>query len=308
MQVFAVIFPVVLMIGLGVFCRGAKLLSHEGVSDIKRLVMSIMLPVAIFHALGSADYGVDIVVRIAVMLGAILLSFGMGFLLRPLIKEPYRKYVPFLVSVYEGGMIGYPLYTSLCGTENLSQIALLDVACLLFGFGVYMGLLQKAETGARSGVKEMLLGALKTPAFVATVLGIIAGATGGLGWLIASPVGEVYLAAQNIVTVGMSALILLVIGYDLSFSPRLLGPCLATIVCRIVVQSVLAFAVVFLFRALFGADMLRDLAVILLMASPAPFSMQSFLTTEEGSRYVSTVNSLYCLVTVAVYIVLACIV
>ena len=205
-------------------------------------------------------------------------------------------------------MIGYPLYTSLCGTENLSQIALLDVACLLFGFGVYMGLLQKAETGARSGLKEMLLGALRTPAFVATVLGIIAGATGGLGWLIASPVGEVYLAAQNIVTVGMSALILLVIGYDLSFSPRLLGPCLMTIVCRIVVQSVLAFAVVFLFRALFGADMLRDLAVILLMASPAPFSMQSFLTTEEGSRYVSTVNSLYCLVTVAVYIVLACIV
>ena len=81
-----------------------------------------------------------------------------------------------------------------------------------------------------------------------------------------------------------------------------------TIVCRIVVQSMLAFAVVFLFRALFGADMLRDLAVILLMASPAPFSMRSFLTTEEGSRYVSTVNSLYCLVTVSVYIVLACLV
>ena len=59
------------------------------------------------------------VFRIAVMLGAILLSFGMGFLLRPLVKEPYRKYVPFLVSVYEGGMIGYPLYTSLCSTENL---------------------------------------------------------------------------------------------------------------------------------------------------------------------------------------------
>ena len=90
--------------------------------------------------------------------------------------------------------------------------------------------------------------------------------------------------------------------------PRLLGPCLATIICRIVVQSVLAAAVVLIFRALFGADMLRDLAVILLMASPAPFSMQSFLTTEEGSRYISTVNSLYCLVTVAVYIVLACIV
>ena len=83
MQVFAVIFPVILIIGLGVFCRGAKLLSREGVSDIKRLVMSIMLPVAIFHALGSADYGVDLVVRIAVMLGAILLSFGMSFFASP---------------------------------------------------------------------------------------------------------------------------------------------------------------------------------------------------------------------------------
>ena len=43
-----------------------------------------------------------------------------------------------MVCVYEGGMMAYPLYTSLCGSEHLSQIAVLDIAGLLFGFSVYM--------------------------------------------------------------------------------------------------------------------------------------------------------------------------
>lgn len=36
--------------------------------------------------------------------------------------------------------MAYPLYTSLCGQENLSQIAVLDIAGLLFGFSIYMGI------------------------------------------------------------------------------------------------------------------------------------------------------------------------
>lgn len=106
----------------------------------------------------------------------------------------------------------------------------------------------------------------------------------------------------------MSALILLVVGYDLDFSLGLVLPCLKAIAFRIVVQSALAAAVIAVFHALFGENVLLSLAVIMLMASPAPFSMQSYLRTEEGSHFVSTFNSLYCIVTVIVYIIIACLI
>ena len=226
---------------------------------------------------------VDTVVVIAVMLCAILVSFGLGYAIRYLVRPPYRKYIPFLVSIYEGGMIGYPLYTSLCGVENLSHIALLDVACLLFGFGVYMGLLQQAETGQRAKIKELALSALKNPTFIATVLGIAAGATGLLQWLLDSGAGGLYLAVQNIITVGMSALILLVVGYDLDFSLGLVLPCLKAIAFRIVVQSALAAAVIAVFHALFGENVLLSLAVIMLMASPCSV-FDAVISADRGRK------------------------
>lgn len=44
------------------------------------------------------------------------------------------------------------------------------------------------------------------------------------------------------------------------------------------------------------------------MSSPATFSMQTFLKSEDGSAYVSTTNSLYCLVSILVYVVMAVVV
>ena len=75
--------------------------------------------------------------------------------------------------------MAYPLYTSLCGAENLSQIAVLDIAGLLFGFSVYMGMLGQVENGDKIDGKKLFISALHTPAFIASVLGIIAGLTGG---------------------------------------------------------------------------------------------------------------------------------
>ena len=129
-----------------------------------------MLPVAIFHALATAKYSGKIGTLVLIMFIMLLISFGVGFLLKRFMEEPYKKYLPFLVCIYEGGMMAYPLYTSLCGSENLSQIAVLDIAGLLFGFSVYMGMLGQTENGEKINAKSLFYSALKTPAFIGTVL------------------------------------------------------------------------------------------------------------------------------------------
>ena len=58
-------------------------------------------------------------------------------------------------------------------------------------------------------------------------------------------------------------------------------------------------------HSLVGDSQIVNLAIITYMSSPATFSMQTFMKDEEGSAYVSTTNSMYCLVSILVYIILA---
>ena len=154
MKVLEIISPVLVMIILGILCRKWKLLNKNGIDNMKALVTNIMLPVAIFHALATSDYGAETAKLVGIMFIMLVVSFSIGFLMKPLMTENYRKYLPFMVSVYEGGSMAYPLYTSLCGQENLSQIAVLDIAGLLFGFSIYMGMLGQTENGEKINVKK----------------------------------------------------------------------------------------------------------------------------------------------------------
>lgn len=305
MKVLEIISPVLVMIILGILCRKWKLLNKNGIDNMKALVTNIMLPVAIFHALATSDYGAETAKLVGIMFIMLVVSFGIGFLMKPLMTENYRKYLPFMVSVYEGGSMAYPLYTSLCGQENLSQIAVLDIAGLLFGFSIYMGMLGQTENGEKINVKNLAVSAVKTPAFIASVLGIIAGLTGVIKLLLASPAGGIYTSVESILTTALTAIILIVVGFSMELTPELFGPCVRTIVMRIVLQAVMIVCVLLAVHSFIGSNKLLDLAVITYMSAPATFSMQTFLKREDGSAYVSTTNSLYCIVSVVVYMILA---
>ena len=321
MNVLKIILPVLVMIGLGISCRKWKFLSKTGINDMKFLVTNIMLPVAIFHALATADYNLETGKLVLIMFLMLLISFGIGFLLKPLMTGVYQKYLPFMVSVYEGGLMAYPLYTSLCGQENLSQIAVLDIAGLLFGFSIYMGMLGQTENGEKINAKSLALSAVKTPAFIASVLvmmvaallplligssvGPEAGLTGIIRCLLESSWGNVYLSVENILTTSVTAIILIVVGYSFELTPELLSPCIRTILLRTALQAVMIAGVLFTVHSFVENNKLLDLAVISYMSAPATFSMQTFLKKEESSAYVSTTNSMYCVVSILVYMVLA---
>ena len=387
MKVLEIISPVLVMIILGILCRKWKLLNKNGIDNMKALVTNIMLPVAIFHALATSDYGAETAKLVGIMFIMLVVSFSIGFLMKPLMTENYRKYLPFMVSVYEGGsmayplytslcgqenlsqiavldiagllfgfsiymgMLGqtengekinvknlavsagflmkplmtenyrkylpfmvsvyeggsmaYPLYTSLCGQENLSQIAVLDIAGLLFGFSIYMGMLGQTENGEKINVKNLAVSAVKTPAFIASVLGIIVGLTGVIKLLLASPAGGIYTSVESILTTALTAIILIVVGFSMELTPELFGPCIRTIVMRIALQAVMIVGVLLAVHSFIGSNTLLDLAVITYMSAPATFSMQTFLKREDGSAYVSTTNSLYCIVSIVVYMILA---
>lgn len=305
MDVLQIVMPVLVMIILGMLCRKWKILTGEGVANMKVLVTNVMLPVAIFHALATAEYNRETGILILIMLIMLIVSFSLGFVLKPFLKGKYQRYLPFMVSVYEGGLMAYPLYTSLCGSENLSHVAVLDIAGLLFGFSIYMGMLGQVEDGGKIDVKKLFSSAIRTPAFIASVLGIIAGLSKIIIILLDSPFGGVYQSVENILTTSVTAIILLVVGYSMELNANLLKPCITTILLRMILQGVMMAGVLFAVHSLVGDSQIVNLAIITYMSSPATFSMQTFMKDEEGSAYVSTTNSMYCLVSILVYIILA---
>ena len=305
MDVLQIVMPVLVMIILGMLCRKWKILTGEGVANMKVLVTNVMLPVAIFHALATAEYNKETGILILIMLVMLIVSFSLGFVLKPFLKGKYQRYLPFMVSVYEGGLMAYPLYTSLCGSENLSHVAVLDIAGLLFGFSIYMGMLGQVEDGGKIDVKKLFSSAIRTPAFIASVLGIIAGLSKIIIILLDSPFGGVYQSVENILTTSVTAIILLVVGYSMELNANLLKPRITTILIRMILQGVMMAGVLFAVHSLVGDSQIVNLAIITYMSSPATFSMQTFMKDEEGSAYVSTTNSMYCLVSILVYIILA---
>lgn len=286
MEVLEIVLPVLAMIILGILCRKWKLLDQSGVNNMKTLVTNIMLPVAIFHALATAEYSGKIGILVLIMFVMLLISFGAGFWMKRFMDEPYKKYLP-------------------CGSENLSQIAVLDIAGLLFGFSVYMGMLGQTENGEKINAKSLFYSALRTPAFIGTVLGIIAGLTRMITQLLDSPFGNCYLSVENILTTAITPIILIVVGYSMELAPELISPCLKTILLRVLLQAVMIAGVLMAVKYLVGGSRLLNLAVITYMSSPATFSMQTFLRKKESSAYASTTNSLYCVVSILVYITLA---
>lgn len=295
------LFPVLGMMLIGMFCRKSGLLSEKGIQDLKTLMTQIILPIAVFHALATAEYSMQLFGLVGLMLVFMILPFLLGYPLKRVIPQPYSRYTPFMVAVYEGGMMAYPLYASLCGSENLSQIALLDIAGVLFGFGVYMSLLSLMENGKAPTLKEIVTGALHMPAFVAAMLGIVVGITGLGQWLLGTQAGVLYTQTINMITSPLSAMILVVVGYSIVPKKEMLKPCLRTIFLRALLQAAMILGMLWAVHQFIGTSRVLDLAIIIYMSAPATFSMQAFIKGEDASAYVSTTNALYCFVSVAVY-------
>ena len=103
----------------------------------------------------------------------------------------------------------------------------------------------------------------------------------------------------------VSSIILLTVGYSIELTPELIKPCIKTIIMRICLQAIMMAGVLLAVKYCVGSSRLLKLAVIMYMSAPATFSLQTFLKKKESSAYASTTNSLYCIVSILVYMAAA---
>ena len=291
------VLPVLLMIGIGYFCNRRQIFDMNGLKGLKALLGDIMLPVVLFNAFFTASYSLRVVVVFLVVYLGFGAAIALGFLLRPLVK-PYGKYLPFLVASAEGGMLGYALYGLITGSQ--SGFAAVDLGQTVFAYTVWLGLLTSVD-GGEVKAEKLLKNMISNKCFLGMVFGIVLGAAGVGNVVMNSAAGGIVKSVVSMITAPVSAVVLLMVGYELNLKKELFLPVLKTIVLRLVIMGALLLVSNLVIFRIFPFDKELEIALMVLYALPAPFIIPIFSDVGKDGEYVATTLSVHTLVTVALY-------
>ncbi len=302
LQIIQMALPVLFTFVLGYFCKQKQIIDAKGINGLKSLVSNITLPVVLFNAFFTADYSIKILITFATVFFSCILGLVIGFFLRRF-EKPYGKFLPFLVTNFEGGMLGYALY-SLLYPGMTSQFAMFDIGQTLCAFTVFLITL-KTVNGEKATFSSITKNMFTNPAFVGSVLGVILGLLGVGQWVITSAVGGIVTDLIAFVAAPTSALILIIVGYELSFEKKLVKPVAKTLALRLGVMVVLlglGSAVLF---SIFPFEKSLFVALMLAYCLPAPFIIPLFVDGDEHKEYIATTLSMQTLMSIVLFVFVA---
>ncbi len=299
LSILRMALPVLLSFGLGYLCERKRIFGAEGLKGLKAVVSNITLPAVLFFAFFTAEYSGRIALTFATVFLSCVLGLAIGFLLRRFVK-PYGKFLPFLLTNFEGGMLGYALFGLLYAGQT-HIFAMVDIGQTFCAFTVFLAAL-KAVGGEKVSIRGLGRNMLHNVVFVSIVLGAALGILGVGKWALASPAGAVITDAVQFIAAPTGALILLIVGYELSFQKSLLVPVLKTVGLRLLVMLVLLTAGALVIFSVIPFDKPLFTAMLLAYAMPAPFIIPLYVSDSAHAQYISTALSVQTLVSIALFI------
>ena len=303
-EVLQTVLPVLVMLLIGMLCRSRKLISREGVNALKNVVVNITLPAVLVNAFATTSYSLMDVAIPLLMFLVCFAAWGLGRLGRRL-PGLESRFVPFLTTGFEAGMLGYALFNMLYGADRTAEFARIDLGQVLFVFTAYK-LLLGAESREKASLGELLKQMALSPIIIAIVAGVLLGATGLYGALVPSGVGGIFSACADFVAAPTSAIILLTIGYDLVLGDIPWVPTLKVVGLRLAIMLALRTALVALLALLWPGSGLAA-AVNVMFILPPPFVLPVFADDADQRVYVSSALSVSTLAAIAGFAVLAAI-
>jgi len=299
LSITRMVVPVLLMFLLGWFCHYRRIISAEGLKGIKDLVSGVLLPVVLFNAFFTAEYSEKIALTFGTVYVACALGLAAGFLLRRCAGK-HGRFMPFLLTNFEGGMMGYALY-GLLYPGRTHIFAMADIGQTLNAFTVFLITMQAVNSG-KVHPGALAKNAVKNPALIGSLLGVILGATGIGKAVLASPAGGVVSDTISFIAAPVSGLILVIVGYELNFRKNLMKPVLVTAVLRIAVAAILLGLSSLLIFSIIPFDKQLFTALMLAWSLPAPFIIPLFADMGEDAEYISTTLSMETILSILLFI------
>ncbi len=283
------VLPLILLFATGFLLQKLSFFKQSTIIDLKKIVSNLALPALLFTAFVSLEFERKFLLVVVTMFVICLLMLLAGLGIRKLLKIE-SEYFPLLMAGFEMGMLGYALFLSIYGSENLSTFALIDLGQVLFVFFVLMGLLIQKKTGLQKK-SELLKSFVSSPVIIA----IIAGLAVSFLKQVIDP--NIFLDSINeflhIIGSLTVPLIALVIGYELSIKKDGILLSLQTIIIRKVLLAVLAIAVnLLIIRNVLELPKIYEYAVFTMFMLPPPFVISIYMKQEDRANLNYVVNTL----------------
>ena len=174
----------------------------------------------------------------------------------------------------------------------------------MFAYTAFLGALTMVD-GQQVSIKGMVRNIVTNKCCIGMALGILLGAAGVGQWVLSGPAGGIVTGAISMLTAPTSALVLLIVGYELELDRSLLRPVAVTVLCRLAVMGLLLAAVSFIVFRLIPYDRSLQIALMILYALPAPFIIPLFADVGDEGKYISTTLSVHTICTVLLFAAIA---
>ena len=301
-EILSKVLPVLVMIALGRLCETKQIINDEQHAGLKAIVSDILLPVVLFQASFTADYGTRMLLVFVLVFVGYGAALAAGYVLRRFVK-PYGRFMPLLMTSAEGGMLGYALYALLCGADQTKTYAMVDIGQTVFAYTVFLTAL-KAAGGEKMTPNFIVKNIVINKACIGMLSGIVLGALGVYRAIDGTAAGEIVSSLLSFITAPTSTLILIIMGYQLHVSRQLLRPVLTTMGLRLGVLAVVCAAVSGILFAVIPFDKGLLLALMLQYTLPAPFIIPLYADLGDDAEYVSTTLSLGTVLAVLLFFLL----
>jgi hypothetical protein len=303
------VVPVILLIALGVILEKTKFLNDDAIQGMKKMVMNISLPCLLFLTFLRAELKLDYLLISLVVFLACVISFVIGFLFKKLQKSSNQFY-PAVFTSFVTGLLGYSLFISIFGTEQLYKLAVLDIGNLLFIFLVLFNFLDRVRCNQTDVVKmtmiEHLTKMVKSPLMTGMFLGIVISLLGGSSFFQTFPPTSALVTAVTMVANTTVPVILLVLGYELHFDWKHFVAPIYAVLLRITMMLILAYILnTFVLDKLFGLDKMFQMALYTMFVLPPTFIIPVFITGEcKEKTFVLNFLSIHLIFSIIAFILL----
>ncbi len=298
LSILEIVLPVFLALGLGMLCRSRKLLSREGVENLKKTVIDITLPFVLLNAFASAEYSPRTLLQPVTTFILCFVALALGFLAVRLFKIKSRS-APFFASGFEVGMLGYALFALLFPTESLSKLALLDIGHTLFVFTIFKILLS-GKTDLKAIARDMAT----TPILWAIAAGVLISVTGLYGKMGDWGILGIFNGITDFLGAPTGMIILLAVGYDLVLKEVSWKETFFLIAMRLCIVAICFVLAIALNRTVLNGA-LFEAGLLLMVILPPPYVIPVFANKPEERVQASSAISALTLVTIILFALLA---
>lgn len=211
-KVLEIIMPIFVTILLGALAKKKNKITEEVNEGLQQFVMTYCLPCVIFNSCLTANFGVESVTAMGLLVPLMFLSSLWSFRIGKK-KYPYHN-LPQIFSSQETGMLGIPLFITLFGTAQAYRMGVLDVAQNVISIPVIAIL--SANTGENPSIGYILKKVFQSPLLLMSLLGLTLNLTGAIDVLNMIGIGGIITEVTGFIAQPVSAVILFCVGYNFS--------------------------------------------------------------------------------------------